>query len=64
MLDQLETRDRAPSYGSAAGEGRIRGIIPMDYYRAFGLVDILLAFNAVGLKRESELYARTAKGVS
>jgi hypothetical protein len=59
LLDRLEAqargRDSNARPSSTGGGERIRGIVPMDYYRKFGIVDVMLAFNTVGLK--PELYA-------
>jgi hypothetical protein len=65
LLDRLERKAQArhrgpgslPSSGSADEEERIRGIVPMDYYRKFGIVDVMLAFNTVQVGLKTELYA-------
>ena len=62
LLDRLQAKARgSSSEASPAGQReRIRGIVPMDYYRTFGIMDVMLAYNTVGV--ESELYPTTSKG--
>ncbi|KAG7561903.1 hypothetical protein FFLO_02632 [Filobasidium floriforme] len=65
LLDRLEAQAQArhrgpgskPSSGPADEEERIRGIVPMDYYRKFGIVDVMLAYNTVQVGLKTELYA-------
>lgn len=42
LLDMLEEESGG---GKEERVGRLRGIVPMDYYRKEGLVEIMLAFN-------------------
>ncbi|GHJ87374.1 hypothetical protein NliqN6_3776 [Naganishia liquefaciens] len=45
MLDRLATGQQAPE------EGRLRGIVPVDYYHGAGLVDLMVAFNLCAIGR-------------